>query len=476
MSLRTLIKTLERITAPAVPTQGDYRWFDMSCPCGLPPGDCIEHPRARLNQRPPEGSFHTWLVLAGRGFGKSRTGAEWCVDEIRNHGARRFALVAPTAADARDVMVEGESGILAISPPSFMPKYEPSKRRLTWPNGAVATTFSAEEPNRLRGPQHDRAWCDELGAWVLESVWSNLRFGLRKGTPKVCVTTTPRPTALLKSILAESTTRLTKGSSYDNRKHLAPEFFNDIIAKYEGTRLGRQEIHAELLETLEGVVYQNWDPARHVSDAAEYQPGLAVRLAIDCGVSRHTGAIMFQVRENGPYRSLINVFADFYSMDQFSETNARQIMELVNERTNGIVDIVVLDPAASAKSGVGPSAFSAYQEVFGWGVGFSPSHSIQDGIDQVSMLLGEPGREPDLLVHSRCKHVIASFGGYTWAFRRGQWQSYVEDPCHPHEELQDAIRYGIRDALPAGRAIGINGIASGGPQYQTLHQSRKHLQ
>ena len=129
--------------------------------------------RARPEQLPPAGSWRVWLLVAGRGFGKTRSGAEWVRAEVKA-GRRRIALVGPTAADARQVMVEGASGILAISPGPERPLYEPSKRRLTWPNGAIATTYSADEPERLRGPQHDAAWCDEVGAWlwcVTRSAW-----------------------------------------------------------------------------------------------------------------------------------------------------------------------------------------------------------------------------------------------------------------------------------------------------------------
>src|SRR5690349_8694433 len=128
--------------------------------------------RARPEQLPPAGSWRVWLLMAGRGFGKTRCGAEWVRAEVKA-GRRRIALVGPTAADARDVMVEGEAGILAISPDHERPLYEPSKRRLTWRNGAVATTFSADEPERLRGPQHDAAWCDELGAWRYPEAWGH---------------------------------------------------------------------------------------------------------------------------------------------------------------------------------------------------------------------------------------------------------------------------------------------------------------
>ncbi len=171
-------------------------------------------------------------------------------------GARRIALVAPTAADARDVMVEGKSGILAISPDHERPLYEPSKRRLTWRNGAVATTFSADEPERLRGPQHDAAWCDEMAVWRYPEAWDMLMFGLRLGEdPRVMVTTTPRPTRLLKSLVADPTVAISRGTTYQNRANLAGAFLQQIIKKYEGTRLGRQELNAELLDDVPGALW-----------------------------------------------------------------------------------------------------------------------------------------------------------------------------------------------------------------------------
>jgi len=190
---------------------------------------------ARPNQLSPDGEWRVWLVLAGRGFGKTRTGAEMIRARVTARTARRLALVAPTAGDARDVMVEGESGILAISPPWERPRYEPSKRRLTWPNGATATLFSADEPERLRGPQHDAAWCDELASWRHPEAWDMLMFGLRLGTdPRVVVTTTPRATKLLRRLIADPTVIITRGATYENRANLAPAFFEQIIRKYRG--------------------------------------------------------------------------------------------------------------------------------------------------------------------------------------------------------------------------------------------------
>ena len=209
---------------------------------------------ARAEQLAPKGDWHTWLVLAGRGFGKTRTGAEWVREEIESGRSGRMAIIAPTSADLRDVIVEGESGILATAPPWNRPLYEPSKRRLTWNNGAIATLFSAEEPERLRGPQHDNAWCDEVAAWPdPQMVMDMLTFGLRLGKfPRTVLTTTPKPVAYLKNLLKlaqdpASGIVVTRGSTYDNLANLAKPFQKAIL-QYEGTRLGQQEIHAEIVD------------------------------------------------------------------------------------------------------------------------------------------------------------------------------------------------------------------------------------
>lgn len=212
---------------------------------------------ARKEQLAPGGDWLTWLILSGRGWGKTRTGAEWVIGRARKNPRWRIALVARTAADVRDTMVEGESGILACSPPGFFPEYEPSKRRLTWPNGAMATTFTAEEPDALRGPQHHDAWADELASWkYLEDTWDNLQFGLRLGErPRVLVTTTPRPVKVLRELMADPTTHITRGSTYDNAANLAATQLAKYRKKYEGTRLGRQELHGEVLDDVPGALW-----------------------------------------------------------------------------------------------------------------------------------------------------------------------------------------------------------------------------
>lgn len=213
---------------------------------------------ARPSQLPPLGPWLVWLLQAGRGYGKTRTGGETVRAEVEAARAGHIALVAKTPADVRDVMVEGDSGFLQISPPWFMPKYEPSKRRLTWPNGAWATCFSGADPDQLRGPQHDFAWCDELTSWQYpKECWDNLMFGLRMGAnPRAIVTTTPKPIQVLRDLINSPTTVVTRGNTYENRANLAPSFFQWVVAQYEGTRLGRQEIYADLLEDVPGALWK----------------------------------------------------------------------------------------------------------------------------------------------------------------------------------------------------------------------------
>jgi phage terminase large subunit-like protein len=215
--------------------------------------------RARPSQLPPPGDWNGWLVMAGRGFGKTRTGSEWVRELVETGAAGRVALIAPTASDARDVMVEGPAGLLTVASPWFRPEYEPSKRRLTWPNGATATTFSSEEADRLRGPQHDAAWFDELAAMADPSAtWDMAMFGLRLGTrPRWLVTTTPKPIKLLRELLAREgkDVVITRGSTFDNSKNLAPSFLESIRAKYENTRLGKQELFAALLLDVQGALW-----------------------------------------------------------------------------------------------------------------------------------------------------------------------------------------------------------------------------
>jgi predicted phage terminase large subunit-like protein len=215
--------------------------------------------QARPSQLPPPGDWwHVWLVLAGRGFGKTRAGSE-ATRLQKLAGCSRMALIGATASDTRDTMVEGASGILATSPNHDRPTYEPSKRRLTWPNGAIATTFSADEPERLRGPEHDFAWCDELAAWNYPEAWDQAMFGLRRGRrPRAIVTTTPKPTKIIRGLVAREgkDVAITRGSTFENSANLPPSFLSEITKRYQGTRLGRQELEAQILDDTPGALWQ----------------------------------------------------------------------------------------------------------------------------------------------------------------------------------------------------------------------------
>lgn len=281
-------------------------------------------------------------MLAGRGFGKTRTGAELVRAKVEAGEATRVALVGQTAADVRDVMIEGESGLLSVCPPWFEPKYEPSKRRLTWPNGAIATAYSADEPRQLRGPQHDFAWADELASWSTPEAWDQLMFGLRLGAdPRVIVTTTPRPTKAIRDLLVDPTTVITRGSTYDNRANLAPAFFEQIIRKYEGTRLGRQELHAEVLDDVPGAL---WTRAMLDATRARTSPPELTRVvvAIDPAVtsgedSDETGIVTVGKDAAGEYHVLADrscrMTPDGWArraVTAFDEYNADRIVAEVN--------------------------------------------------------------------------------------------------------------------------------------------------
>jgi phage terminase large subunit-like protein len=213
---------------------------------------------ARPEQLLPPGDWRTWLILAGRGFGKTRTGAEVVRQWIKHYPI--VNLIAATADDARDIMIEGESGILAICPSSEKPNYLVSKRQLKWPNGAKSLIFTADEPERLRGKQHMKLWADELAAWRYRESWDQAMLGLRLGNnPQAVVTTTPRPIAIVRELAKDPTTHITRGSTYDNEANLAPAFLAQIIKKYEGTRLGRQELNAEILDDNPNALWKRKD-------------------------------------------------------------------------------------------------------------------------------------------------------------------------------------------------------------------------
>ena len=227
---------------------------------------------ARREQLPPPGDWNIWIILAGRGFGKNFSGSNWLIDGHLTGKMRNTGIIAATAADLRRYCIDGPSGILAQAPSYFKPKDVPSKSRLEWPNGTLTHYYTAEKPTRLRGPNLDGAWCDELSYWSkMEETWDMLTFALRLGAhPQRIVTMTPRPTRLVKELLKREgkDTVVTRGATYDNVGNLSPNYIKDIKEKYEGTRLGRQEIEGKLLVDADGALwnYTMLDGLRHDGD------------------------------------------------------------------------------------------------------------------------------------------------------------------------------------------------------------------
>jgi predicted phage terminase large subunit-like protein len=208
---------------------------------------------------PPGDDWIHWLVLAGRGYGKTRQGAEWVTDKIEKGTYNRFHVVGPTAADVRDTMVEGPSGLLAVSRPWNRASYFPTRRQVIWESGAKAICFSADEPERLRGPQCEAAWADELCAWrYLEEAWMQLMLGLRLGkNPRSVITTTPKPSRLLRDLIDDPKVVYVKGSTFENLDNLAPAFTNEITKAYDGKRIGDQELYAEILDDAPGALWKH---------------------------------------------------------------------------------------------------------------------------------------------------------------------------------------------------------------------------
>ena len=261
--------------------------------------------------------------MAGRGFGKTRATNEWAIEQARKLPGSRGALVAATREDVRDVIMEGESGIMNISPPDFYPQYIPNRRLVRWPNGSIALTFSADVPNRLRGPQQHWAICDELAAWRYPQAFDMLTFGTRLGDdPRIVISTTPRPTPLMLELalgkLDAATGKRTKdpsivltgGSTYANRGNLAPKFFTDLIRKYEGTTLGQQELLAILLTEVKGALWTldliNRYRMAYMTDYERRQfleTMTQIVVAVDPPASSHEGADEAGIIVNGKDRS-----------------------------------------------------------------------------------------------------------------------------------------------------------------------------
>lgn len=293
---------------------------------------------ARPQQLPPQFDgdgkiWRIWLIMAGRGFGKTRAGAEWVNKIAQNDPNARIALIGANHHETRSIMVSGESGLLSIGPPEWRPEYESSLRRLTYPNGAQVFCYSAGEADALRGPQHSHAWCDELAKWNIGAgqingdIWDNLWMGMRLGeNPQCLVTTTPRPTALLKQIMAENDVVMTTGSTHENRANLPARFIDTVRNQYAGTALGRQELGGEMIEDIEGALW-----SRSLVEAQRVMPlsqdiMRRIIVAVDPPISAHgdaCGIIVAGLADDGK----AYILADHSAEKASPETWARKVAE-----------------------------------------------------------------------------------------------------------------------------------------------------
>ncbi len=269
-----------RSLSPAKQRELLHDWNFWARPSQLQPGS----PGAAIDRS----DWRFWLALAGRGWGKTRVGAE-TVRQWAEDPNERILMVAPVAADVREVMIEGPSGLMSCYPPNARPIYYPTRHLVSFPSGAVGITRSADEPERLRGPQFTKFWADELCAWrFIEDAWSQLQFAfrLRSKNLRAVITTTPKPLKVLKNLAKNPRTVVTRGSSYENRSNLADEWFQDVIAPYEGTRLGRQEINAEILDDVPGAL---WTLALIDQHRVTMYPSPFVRIVVPIDPAVSTG-------------------------------------------------------------------------------------------------------------------------------------------------------------------------------------------
>lgn len=399
---------------------------------------------ARPKQLAPPGDWLTWLLQTGRGFGKTRSGAGWLHERAMAVPDRWCALVGKTPADVRDLMLEGPAGLLKNTPPEERPVYEPSKRRVTWPNGSWGTIYSSEEPDQLRGFSGDTAWLDEFGKYDNpREVWDNLQFGMREVSvdqPRVCITTTPRPLPVLEEIESDPKTVTVGGTSYENRANLAPQWFSSTLSKYEGTRLGKQEIHGERLDDVQGRVYESFVnkpfPLGNIDDSVTDLGG-EILIGQDFNVN--------------PMASVIAVRAadECHVIDALAvdTSNTEQVAGEYKRRFPGRRVIVCPDPSGRARktsAPVGVTDFTILQQA-----GFevrapNAAPPVVDRVNNTIRLLGQvqadakgqPFTRRRLRIHSRAVPLIAGLKNLT--YKAG---TSIRDKASGFDHPCDALDY-----------------------------------
>lgn len=394
--------------------------------------------QARPNQLPPPEPWRFWLIMAGRGFGKTRVGAE----ETRKASQRiRYPnIIGATADDARDIMIEGESGILAVCSPRERPVYKPSKRQLDWPSGAKSLIFTADEPERLRGKQHEWLWADELAAWRYPEAWDQAMLGLRLGAnPQAVITTTPKPTRLIRDLIGDPNCRVTRGRTYDNLQNLAPAFAAEIIRKYEGTRLGRQELEGELLED-EGMAYI-FDERIHCIPPFEIPAHWQRTEGMDFGSSAPTAWLVFATDEEGNHYCFDELYEPGWPSDTAPKVLARRAKEWRPQSWQGYGsdgwvtsrNIVWGDPQALAVTKQMPGRMGMVatvgQEFIELGVPILPANNARDaGYVRIAELLKRDSNRRFPIMHPMAGNGDAP-------------RLFFFDGCCPNvvEQLKDAL-------------------------------------
>jgi hypothetical protein len=395
----------------------------------------------RPKQLPPDGDWLTWIVRAGRGFGKTRTGSGFVHERAEAGPGRWIAFVAGTPADARDYMIEGPGGVLRNAPLWCVdavggpwPKYEPSKRRVVWPNESWATIYSAQEAEQLRGFSGDTAWLDEFAKYPNpREVWDNLQFGMREVSddqPRVIVTTTPKPLPLLTEIEEKRTTVVVVGSSYENRANLSPVWFSETLAAYEGTSLGRQEIHADILDEVEGRVYASFSNKRYPDgnvDDSVADTGAEILVGQDFNVNPMASVVAVRVADECHVLDAVEV----------PSSNTDEVAAEVKRRYPNRKVIVCPDPSGRARktSAAGQTDFTILQRA-----GFevraplaAPLVRDRENNANAMYLQGERRR---VRVHPRAKPLITALSNLQ--YKEG---TSIRDKASGFDHVCDAMDY-----------------------------------
>lgn len=389
---------------------------------------------------PRDEEWLTWVVRAGRGFGKTRTGASWFHKRMMEYAGRWGAMVAKTPADARDLMIEGPGGILKNVPPWERPLYEPSKRRLTWNNGSWATIYSSEEPEGLRGFSGDTSWLDELAKYDNpREVWDNLQFGMREASdtrPRNLITTTPKPLPLLEEIEAEETTRTVVGSSYENRSNLSPIWFSKTLAKYEGTRLGEQEIHAKILDDVEGRVYSSFSklafPEGNVDESVR---DLGGELLVGQDFNVNPMASVLGIR----------VVDELHILDalELNTSNTEEVATEIRTRYPNRKVIVCPDPAGKARhtnAPVGQTDFTIL-ESFKFEVRAPLAHPpVVDRVNNANAMYCQGSRRR-VRIHPRAKSLITALNNLQYKKEKNGTSTSIRDKNSGFDHVCDAADY-----------------------------------